>query len=183
MIWLIATFRYLAVIWTSCDWATVVVSMLKLAVVEPAGTVTLLTAGLATSLFEVDSSTVAPPLGAPVVSVTCPTAPCCDCTLDGEIVKVERTAGSGGGVGVGVGTGVGVGVGVGVGAGVGAGVGLGDGVVGDEPSPHAMMNPRIRTRRPAHRTCGLLRSMKCPHQKLAGATESISLPGREPAKL
>src|ERR1700704_5290077 len=89
IIWLMATLRYRAVIWTSWDSATVVVSIVKLAVFEPAATVTVATAGRAPSLFDVDKPTVPPPLGAAVVSVTVPVADCCDCTFAGEIVNDE----------------------------------------------------------------------------------------------
>jgi len=56
----------------------VVVSTRNVALVDPDGTVTLLEAGRATSRFEVDRSTVMPPLVAAVVSVTVPVASCCD---------------------------------------------------------------------------------------------------------
>jgi hypothetical protein len=73
-----ATFRYRAVIWMSFDSPTVVVSMRNVAVVAPAGTVTVLDAGRAKSRSEVDNSIEMPPLGAAVVSVTVPIASCCD---------------------------------------------------------------------------------------------------------
>ena len=86
---------------TEVDALTEVVVTVKLALVAPAGTVTL-AATIATALLLLESVTTAPPDGATLVSVTVP----CDVpppvTLAGLSVNVLRLAGGGTGVTVSV---------------------------------------------------------------------------------
>jgi len=76
---------------------TAEVDTANVALVDPAGTVTL--AGtLATAVLLLDSDTTAPPLGAPEVSVAVPVEPVPPVTLEGFTETADSEAGAAGGV-------------------------------------------------------------------------------------